>query len=168
MKTAWYFLFAGCSLCLSAGTASAQRFVAVAPSPPQNPAQFVQPDPPSTLPDDGTWEQGWPGTGYPQDSSSETMPQETKSEQQAVYGYATGDKHFVASQYMDYNKALELGKKILAQQSAPKPASTDVVAEVPRQAPTKPTDSKNIVVEQDNDGKLLECKGTGSTCHPIN
>jgi hypothetical protein len=170
MKTAWYFLLIGCLLFISAGPASAQRFVAVVPSPPENPAQFVQPDPPSPVPDDGTWAQGWPGSSDSQEPSSGSAPLETKAGPQEVYGYATGDKNFVASQYMDYDKALALGKQILAEQQAtPKPASTQVVQEVPQHpAAPAPADSKGIVVEQDNDGKLVECKGNNSTCHAVN
>jgi hypothetical protein len=169
MKTVRHFLIIGSLLFISAGPVSAQRFVAVVPAPPENPAQFVQPDPPSPVPDDGTWAQGWPGSSDSQEPSNGGAPLETKAGQQAAYGYATGDKDFVASQYMDYDKALELGKEILAQQSASEPVPTQAVQEVPQHpAAPVPADSKGIVVEQDNDGKLFECKGNRSTCHPIN
>lgn len=169
MKTTWRFLLVGGFLCISSGTSSAQRFVAVVPSPPANPAQFVQPDPPSPLPDDGTWAQGWPDASYQQESPGAATQQETKSGQQPIYGYARGDQDFVDSKYVDYDKALALGKETLAQQSAPappEPSFADVVREVQHSA-TKSSDSTGIVVEQDSNGKLFECKGAGSTCHPV-
>ena len=37
-------------------------------------------------------------------------------------GFAHGDPDFIQSSYMDYNKALELGKKILEEQAKPQPS----------------------------------------------
>jgi hypothetical protein len=159
MKTTCYVLLVGWLLCISAVSASAQRFVASVPSAPENPSQFVASDPAPAIPDDGTWEQGWPGPGSSQGSGDSGTSDAGSGDQGGGSGYAKGDGNFVASEYMDYDKALELGKEQLAQQASSVPTPEETVGSVAH-AETKPADSKVIVVEQGDDGKLFECKGT--------
>jgi hypothetical protein len=158
MKTTCYLLLVGWFLCISAASASAQRFVASVPAAPENPSQFVASDPAPAIPDDGTWEQGWPGPGSSQGSGDSGGTADSGSgDQGGGYGYAKGDGNFVASEYMDYDKALKLGKEQLAQEAASAATPADVAGVAHIQ--TKPADSKGIVVEQGDDGKLFECKG---------
>ena len=50
-------------------------------------------------------------------------------EEHAPFGvdYAHGDSDFRQSEYMDFDQAVALGKKILAEQAAPKPSLGDIV-----------------------------------------
>lgn len=96
---------------------------------------------------------------------------------------AHGDADFEPSQYMDYDKALELGKKILEQQAAPQPSLGDIarslranrhVSEVTTtpggsEAAT-PGNSKvtavpgNMAIVRDTSGSVHLCHGTSDSC----
>lgn len=87
--------------------------------------------------------------------------------QQASYGYAHGDTGFVPSTYMDYDQALQLGQKILAQQALPKPSFADTVRDLHLPVhPAAPT-SKGYFLQQDSQGNLLACHGSADSCRPV-
>ena len=95
---------------------------------------------------------------------------------------AHGDPEFIPSTFMDYNKALELGKRILEEQSKPQPSLGEIARQlrlgrrnyVPPPAPVlvSPPDSKRFVpaspegylVLQDIDGRPILCRTSGSSC----
>jgi hypothetical protein len=79
-------------------------------------------------------------------------------------GYAHGDTDFQQSEYMDFDRAVALGKKVLAEQAAPKPSLGDIVRSMhlhPRIAPAK---GSPLVLLQDNKGKLLVCRASDTNC----
>ena len=93
-------------------------------------------------------------------------------------GIAHGDPDFVPSTYMDYNKALELGEKILAEQAAPAPSLGEVARRLrkptrnyvppPAPAPTSkaapiPSPEKFIVL-QESDGRPILCRSSDAAC----
>lgn len=163
------FLLVGCFLCLFCGTVSAQRYTAVVSSPAPNPAYVDPPTASSPFPDDGSWSQGLPFDSDLDGSSGDGGG----SSGQGDSGNASyGGGNFVPSTYMDYEDALKLGESQLAQQGVPEPIVSDVVsvADAARAAQGlagTPADSTVIVLEQDNNGKVMECKGDASTCHPL-
>jgi hypothetical protein len=81
---------------------------------------------------------------------------------------AHGDADFQPSQYMDYNEALEPGKKILAEQAAPQPSLGDIARNLRAKRRVSQTQSKPelLVVTQDNHGKAPVCSNASDTCRP--
>jgi hypothetical protein len=93
-------------------------------------------------------------------------------------GFAHGDPDFVPSTYMDYNKALELGEKILAEQSAPPPSLGEIARRLRKRArnyvpPPAPGPSSNaaplsrpakFIVLQDSDGRPILCRISNPAC----
>ena len=91
-------------------------------------------------------------------------------------GYAHGDPDFIQSTYMDYNKAVELGKKILEEQAKPQPSLGEIARQlrvrsrtyVPpparRSSNAAPPHSDSFVVIQDTHGTPVLCRSTDSAC----
>ncbi len=93
-------------------------------------------------------------------------------------GMAHGDPDFVPSTYMDYNKALELGEKILAEQAAPPPSLGEIARRLrkharnyvppPAPSPTSktapPSGSGKFIVLQDSDGRPILCRSSDPAC----
>jgi hypothetical protein len=61
----------------------------------------------------GGWNQSW-GGGFRHHTRGQTS-----SDSEPAIGYAHGDADWVPSVYMDYDKALALGKELLNQQTEP-------------------------------------------------
>jgi hypothetical protein len=83
-----------------------------------------------------------------------------------VYGFAQGSADFVASTYMSYKKALELGKQTLQQQNAPSSdASLGDVARALRATTQSGSEKPKILTwSQDNSGKIVACKSNTGKC----
>lgn len=83
-----------------------------------------------------------------------------------VITYAHGDPDFVPSVYMDYDKALDLGRRILEEQSKPLvPPPLGDVARALRNGSDLPASARSPVsVIQDNRGRLLVCGADGISC----
>ena len=79
-------------------------------------------------------------------------------------GYAHGDSDFQQSEYMDFDQAVALGKKILAEQAAPKPSLGDIVRSMHLHPRISPANTGPLVLMQDNEGKLLVCRASDSNC----
>ncbi len=163
------FLLVACLLCPFCGTVSAQRYTAVVSLPTANPAYVDPPTPSSPFPDDGSWSQGLP---FDSDLGNSSNDGGGGSGQGDSGNASDGAGNFVPSTYLDYDDALKLGESELAQQGVPKPIVSDVVslAEAVRAAKglaATPADSTVIVLEQDDNGKVIECKGNAATCHPL-
>jgi hypothetical protein len=79
-------------------------------------------------------------------------------------GYAHGDTDFQQSEYMDFDQAVALGKKILAQQAAPKPSLGDIVRSMHLHPSISPAKTSPLMLLQDNEGKLLICRGSSTNC----
>lgn len=121
----------------------------------------------------GGWGGGYGGWGYYDFSVHHP-------EEHAPFGVsmAHGDPDFVPSTYMDYNKALELGRKILAEQAAPPPSLGEIARRlrkqprnyVPPPAPgpassvTPLPGSRNIIFLQDSDGRPFLCRSSDPAC----
>jgi hypothetical protein len=87
-----------------------------------------------------------------------------------VIGYAHGDANFVPSVYMDYDKALALGRRILEEQSkpqpqAPPPSLGDVARALRQTKSDSPASaSPSVSALQDNRGQLLICRVDVASC----
>ncbi|HXC48725.1 MAG TPA: hypothetical protein VNU20_10560 [Candidatus Sulfotelmatobacter sp.] len=79
-------------------------------------------------------------------------------------GYAHGDSDFQQSEFMDFDQAVALGKKILAEQAAPKPSLGDIVRSMHLHPSVPPAKSGNLVLFQDNQGKLSVCRTSDTNC----
>lgn len=90
---------------------------------------------------------------------------------------AHGDPDFIQSTYMDYNKAVELGNKILEEQARPQPSLGEIARQlrarrsrtyVPPPAPgsgAAHSRPDSFVVIQDIHGKPVLCRSTDTACH---
>jgi hypothetical protein len=78
-------------------------------------------------------------------------------------GYAHGDSDFQQSEFMDFDQAVALGKKILAQQAAPKPSLGDIVRGMHLHPSVPPARTGRLVLFQDNQGKLSIVRNWGDT-----
>jgi hypothetical protein len=80
-------------------------------------------------------------------------------EEHAPFGVAMahGDEDFEPSQYMDYNEAVALGKKILAEQAAPPPSLGEIARKLraARHVSEIETKPQLLAITQDDHGKLL-------------
>jgi hypothetical protein len=79
-------------------------------------------------------------------------------------GYAHGDSGFQQSEYMDFDQAVALGKRILAEQAAPKPSLGDIVRSMHLHPRILPAKTGPLVLLQDNEGKLLVCRTSDACC----
>jgi hypothetical protein len=79
-------------------------------------------------------------------------------------GYGHGDSDFQQSEFMDFDQAVALGKKILAQQAAPKPSLGDIVRGMHLRPSISPAKTSPLMLLQDNEGKLLICRGSSTNC----
>jgi len=79
-------------------------------------------------------------------------------------GYARGDSDFQQSEFMDFDQAVALGKKILAEQAAPKPSLGDIVRKMHLHPRISPAKAGPLVLMQDNDGKLFVCRTSDTNC----
>ena len=82
-------------------------------------------------------------------------------------GYEHGDSTYVPSAYMDYDKALALGKRMLEEQfqpsQSPVQASLGEIARNLRQGLGSATpNAKTLSAPQDNNGQLIIYKGGGA------
>lgn len=77
---------------------------------------------------------------------------------------AHGDANFVPSQYMEYDQAVALGKRILEEQAAPKPSLGDIARSFRLRASQSVKRPGTLVLLQDNQGKLLICRGSSTNC----
>jgi hypothetical protein len=65
---------------------------------------------------------------------------------------------------MDFDQAVALGKKILAQQAAPKPSLGDIVRSMHLHPKILPAKAGPLVLLQDNQGKLFACRTSDTNC----
>jgi hypothetical protein len=79
-------------------------------------------------------------------------------------GYAHGDSDFQQSEFMDFDQAVALGKKMLAEQAAPKPSLGDMVRKLHLRPRILPAKTGTLLFLQDNDGKLFACRSTDPSC----
>jgi len=90
-------------------------------------------------------------------------------------GFAHGDPDFIQSTFMDYDKAVELGKKILEEQAKPQPSLGEIARQlrarsrtyVPPPAPSSsvaPSRPDSFTVIQDIHGKPILCRSTDTSC----
>jgi hypothetical protein len=79
-------------------------------------------------------------------------------------GYAHGDSDFQQSEYMDFDQAVALGKKILSEQTAPKPSLGDMVRSMHLHPRISPAKAGPLLLLQDNDGKLFACRTSDPNC----
>jgi len=90
-------------------------------------------------------------------------------------GFAHGDPEFVPSTYMEYEQALELGKKILAEQAKPQPSLGEIARElrarkrnyVPPPAPgstAAPSRSEATAAVWDTRNHPVLCRVSAATC----
>lgn len=80
-------------------------------------------------------------------------------------GYAHGDSDFQQSEYMEFDQAVALGKKILAEQAAPKPSLGDIVRRMNLRPKITPAKTGALVLFQDENGRLFACRSTEPNCH---
>lgn len=89
-------------------------------------------------------------------------------EEHAPFGVvmAHGDADFQPSQYMDYDKAVALGKKILEEEAAPKPSLGDIARSLRASRHVTQTQVKPelLATKQDNHGKLPVCQSGSDKC----
>jgi len=89
---------------------------------------------------------------------------------------AHGDPDFIQSTFMDYDKALALGKKVLEEQAKPQPSLGEIARQLrqrarkyvpapapPRSGSAPASGEEKYLVIQDNQGNLLLCR-TDSDC----
>lgn len=79
-------------------------------------------------------------------------------------GYAHGDSDFQQSEYMDFEQAVALGKKMLAEEAAPKPSLGDIVRSLHLRPRISPAKTGPLMLLQDNNGKLFACRTTDPNC----
>ncbi|HEV3420753.1 MAG TPA: hypothetical protein VG075_10650 [Candidatus Acidoferrum sp.] len=79
-------------------------------------------------------------------------------------GFAHGDSDFQQSEFMDFDQAVVLGKKILAQQAAPKPSLGDIVRSMHLHPSVSRAKTGTLMLLQDNQGKPLVCRTTDTNC----
>jgi hypothetical protein len=91
-------------------------------------------------------------------------------------GYAHGDPEFIQSTFMEYEKALALGKEILEEQAKPQPSLGEIARQlrlrtrkyVPPPAPNSSaspaTRSEKLSVIEDTQGSPILCRGAGTAC----
>jgi hypothetical protein len=79
-------------------------------------------------------------------------------------GSGHGDPDFLQSEFMDFDQAVALGKKILAEQAAPKPSLGEIVRSMHLRPRILPAKGGSLVLMQDNDGKLFVCRTSDTNC----
>jgi hypothetical protein len=79
-------------------------------------------------------------------------------------GFAHGDPDFQPSEYMDYDQAVALGKKILAEQSAPKPSLADIARSLHLHPRSSSPNPGTTLLLQDSHGKLIVCHTSNTDC----
>jgi hypothetical protein len=79
-------------------------------------------------------------------------------------GFAHGDSDFQQSEYMDFDQAVALGKKILAEQAAPKPSLGDIVRGMHLHPAIAPANTGTLMLLQDNNGKPFACRSSDTNC----
>lgn len=79
-------------------------------------------------------------------------------------GYAHGDSDFQQSEYMDFDQAVALGRKMLAEQAEPKPSLGDIVRKMRLHPKISPAMTGPLLLWQDNNGKLFACRTTDPNC----
>ena len=79
-------------------------------------------------------------------------------------GYAHGDSDFQQSEFMEFDQAVALGKKILAQQAAAKPSLGDIVRNMRLHPSISPAKTGMHLLLQGNDGRLLVCRKSETNC----
>lgn len=81
-------------------------------------------------------------------------------------GYAHGDSDWVPSMYMEYDKALTLGKELLDQQAQPHmdPPLGDIARKLRGSANQATNDGKPFSVIQDGSGQWVNCRSGDDRC----
>lgn len=161
------FLFAACFLLLLGSCASAQRITFHGAPVSQNSGNANG----NGFHHDRS-NSGW-GSDYPSQpyySSHHRYYECATANSQYVIGYAHGDSNFVPSVYMDYDKALALGKRMLEEQSTPQsqtpPPSLGDIARALRHNSSvlQASASTPVSALQGNRGQLLICGLDVASC----
>lgn len=79
-------------------------------------------------------------------------------------GFAHGDSDFQQSEYMDFDQAVALGKKLLAEEPAPKPSLGDVVRRLHLRPVVGPASTGTLMLLQDNNGRPFACRSSDKNC----
>ena len=111
----------------------------------------------------GDFGYGW-GSGFGGWSFSDFSLHHPEEHPPFGVGYAHGDSDFQQSEYMDFDAAVALGKKILAEQAAPKPSLGDIVRSMHLRPRISPAKTGAVMLLQDNEGKLVVCRATDTNC----
>ena len=114
----------------------------------------------------GGYGYGW-GSGFGGWSFSDFSLHHPEEHAPFGVGYAHGDSDFQSSKFMEYNEALELGKKILEDQQAPKPSLGDIVRRLHLRPSQSSSKAGSLILLQDNQGRLLVCRGTSANCRTM-
>ena len=147
-----YFLFAAVPL-------PAQHFVSGGSSSMSSNAGFA-----------GSAGYGYPSSGWGDSYSSwgyGGVLEHPSERAQFMVGYAHGDEDFRPSVYMDYEEAVALGKKILEEQAAPKPSLGEIVRGLHLRDRQPVENPRAIILLQNNQGKMLVCRGSDANCRAL-
>jgi hypothetical protein len=111
---------------------------------------------------------GYGGGGFGSIGGTSGRPVRYEAPRNFAIGYLTNDGDTAVATYMNYDEALALGKKLLAEAELPARAearpSLGEVARIYR-ATKVPTLQLQARVSQDNSGKLQVCNLNGNDCH---
>lgn len=118
---------------------------------------------------------GWGGYGFGIADGSDFCMHHPQEHPPFGVSSAHGDPDFEPSQFMDYDQALALGKKILEEQAKPQPSLGEIARRlraqrrkyVPPPAPNSGAAAvtpEGFVVIQDANGTPLLCRSTDSAC----
>jgi hypothetical protein len=111
---------------------------------------------------------GFGGGGFGSIGGSSGRPVRYEEPRNFAMGYVTNDGDTAVATYMNYDEALALGKKLLAEaELAARAGAAPSLGEVARmyRAAKVPTLQLQARVSQDNSGKLQVCNLNGNDCH---
>jgi hypothetical protein len=111
---------------------------------------------------------GFGGGGFGSIGGSSGRPVRYEEPRNFAIGYLTNDGDTAVATYMNYDEALALGKKLLAEaELAARTGAAPSLGEVARmyRAAKVPTLQLQARVTQDNFGKLQVCNLNGNDCH---
>jgi hypothetical protein len=154
MKCLVRFLFAASAFLILGTSAHAQRIIFYVSAPAHS----------SSFHHRGTdW--GWesPSSSF----YSSHRRQSVCATNEYIIGYAHGEPDFIPSTYMDYDKALELGRRMLEEQSKPEPEPIplgDVARSLRSNSGLSALDRSPMSVLQDNRGRLVICGVDVTSC----
>ena len=117
---------------------------------------------------------GWRGDGGSSSGINSAIgrPVEWEPPREYSVDYATNDGPFIPSTYMEYDEALELGRRLLAAQQAKADVAANHAVSLGEAAHALriarvPTLRLKSRVLQDNSGHLHLCNLNGNDCRPI-